>query len=448
MSANPPPSSGLSGFVRLLRVRWRVFLACGFVGFTCGLGLTLLQVAGGRSPWLGLVTDARYRATATLQIHPPAVDDSAGGAVRPPLPYPVYLESEMAKIKLHGVLGRVVDTLDLTKSLALDVDSLMRVLRENITVSRVGNGSLVEITAEWRDPMMARDIAEAVAREFRYVCAETDKLETARALDELKRQIRIQEDKVEQSRKLLVMIVRVKGIAYPNDPVEWNPPSTAEAAARVRVLEARVALLDRAEKDPGLALAIDTPDNPVRAIYPKYDALRSRSETDNKTEETRRELESLTSELTIGVKRLRSEAVAALELAKIEKFRLIDEVRELRKAKSAEAMDRHDYDEAKGTFEAETVWLGKLKARLDREETEAQLRPERVRVIEDPVVPSGRIYREGRNAVAQVPGNAAWGTVTGLLLGLLVAVVLEARAMSGGRARPETDLPDGGIDEF
>ncbi|MBN8460192.1 MAG: hypothetical protein J0M04_20385 [Verrucomicrobia bacterium] len=448
MSANPAPSAGLSGFVRLLRVRWRVFLACGFVGFTCGLALTLLQVAGGRSPWLGLVADARYRATAILEIHPPAVDAGREGAARPPLPYSVYLDSEMAKIRLHGVLGRVVDRLDLTKSMALDRDSLVWVLRENTTVSRVADGGLVEITAEWRDPVMARDIAEAIACEFRGVCAESDVRETEIALDELRKQIRIQEDSMEQSRKLLATIVKVKDIVYPGDSVEWNPPSTAETSARVRMLEARVALLDKAAADPSLALAIDTPDNPVRAIYPKYNALRSRSETDNKGEDAARELESLSNQLADGVKRLRTEAVAALELAKIEKFRLIDEVRELRKEKSAEAMDRRDYQEAKDTFEAETVWLGALKARFNREEAEARLRPGRVRVIEAPVVPSRRTYRENRKALSLVPGNAAWGTAAGLLFGLLVAVVLEARASSGKRARMNAAIPDGGGDEF
>ena len=448
MSANPAPSAGLSGFVRLLRVRWRAFLACGFVGFTCGLALTLLQVAGGRSPWLGLVTDARYRATAILEIHPPAVEAGREGAARPPLPYAIYLDSEMAKIRLHGLLGRVVDTLELTKSLALDRDSLVWVLRENTTVSRVAGGGLVEITAEWRDPVMARDIAEAIACEFRNVCAESDVRETETALDELRKQVRIQEDSVEQSRKLLATIVRVKGIVYPGDSVEWNPPSTAGASARVRMLEARVALLDKAAADPSLALAIDTPDNPVRAIYPKYNALRSRSEAENKGEDAPREMESLTNQLASGVKLLRSEAMAALELARIEKLRLIDEVAELRKEKSAEAMDRRDYQEAKDTFEAETVWLATLKARFNREEAEARLRPGRVRVIEAPVVPSGRIYRENRKALALVPGNAAWGTAAGLLLGLLVAVVLEARASSGNPVRLKTAGPDGRDDEF
>lgn len=440
--------SYLADLVRLVRARWRVLAAFAALGISGGLVVTLLQASGGKSPLLAMFSGVRHRSTATIQIHPPPVlreaDPVIPGYERPPISFDAYLDAETDKITRLPVLYRVVELLELSKRWSLDPDSAAEALRRSITVSRVGDGGLVEISATVRDPSMARDIAAETARAFRDACEFSDDTEFVRNLEELKKQIRLQEDTEEQARKLLAQIARVKEIVLPGNPEPWNPPNTRESAGRVRLLQARLELLDKASTDPALALAIETPDNPVKAIYPKFASLKARLETTTSGEppavDLERETDALAKQLEAGVARLRAEATSELALARIEQTKAADEGRSLRKEAAIAALDRCDFEEAKRVYEMEAAWLDQLKMKRIQEETYQKLRPGRVTVIEDPLIARSPYYGDEGAAASLAPTNLTYGTVAGLLLGLAVAGVMETRA-SVPRLEPSSAPP-------
>lgn len=449
----PRSLSYFAGFIRLLRARWRVLATFAALGITGGVVVTLLQASGGKSPLLAMFSSIRHRSTATIQIHPPPVlreaDPVIPGYERPPILFDAYLDAETDKITRLPVLNRVVESLELSKRWVLDPESATKALRRSITVSRVGDGGLVEISATVRDSSMARDIAAETARAFRDACDFSDDTEFVKSLEELKKQIRLQEDTEEQARKLLAQIARVKEIVLPGNPEPWNPPDTQESAGRVRLLQARLELLNKASADPALALAIDTPDNPVKAIYPKYAALKARLETttaktapsgEPPAADLERETDALAKQLEAGVARLRAEATAALALARIEQTMAVDEARSLRKERAIAALDRCDFEEAKRVYEMEAAWLDQLKLKRIQEETYQKLRPGRVTVIEDPLIAPSPYYGDEGAAASLAPTNLTYGTVAGLLLGLAVAGVMEARA-SVPRLKPPSEPP-------
>lgn len=444
----PRSPSYFAGFIRLLRARWRVLATFAALGITGGVVVTLLQASGGKSPLLAMFSSIRHRSTATIQIHPPPVlreaDPVIPGYERPPISFDAYLDAETDKITRLPALNRVVESLELSKRWALDPESATKALRRSITVSRVGDGGLVEISATVRDSSMARDIAAETARAFRNACDSSDDTEFVKSLEELKKQIRLQEDTEEQARKLLAQIARVKEIVLPGNPEPWNPPDTRESAGRVRLLQARLALLDKASADPALALAIDTPDNPVKAIYPKYAALKARLGAAPSGEppaaDLERETDALAKQLEAGVARLRAEATAALALARIEQTMAVDEARSLRKERAIAALNRCDFEEAKRVYEMEAAWLDQLKLKRIQEETYQKLSPGRVTVIEDPLIAPSPYYGDEGAAASLAPTNLTYGTVAGLLLGLAVAGVMEARA-SVPRLEPPSEPP-------
>jgi hypothetical protein len=301
---------------------------------------------------------------------------------------------------------------------------------------------------------MARDIAAETARAFRDECNQTDDDASRNMIEGLKRQVRMQEDQVEQARKLLAQIVRVKGIVHPADRIEWTPVDFSATDEQVRGLKARVELLEKAVANPALALAVDAPDNPVKAIYPKFVTLERRlaatrnssgSSGQQPVEEIQRDMEGLREQLAAGVDAMRAEAEALLELAVIEQAKSHAADADLRKSAVLAAIDRADYEEAHATRRMEADLLGGMKTRLANVGLEAGLRPSRVAVVEDPAYARFKGFGEGAAAVSLAPRNVTRGAITGLLLGFVLAMLLEMRAAyaagrrtAAGKAAPET----------
>lgn len=173
-SASADAVDALFGTVSVLRRRWMVVAACFVlvVAFTAAV-LTVVR--------------PQYRSTATVLIHQtgPAVLDKVRGVNEENLSqsaYDEYLETQKTIIRSRKVAGVALEELGLANDpvfLGIDrirdpalrkkeqaqVDPVER-LQELLSISEVRDSRVVKISAEYPDPQVAADIANAVARAY------------------------------------------------------------------------------------------------------------------------------------------------------------------------------------------------------------------------------------------------------------------------------------------
>lgn len=143
-------------------------------------------------------------------------------------------ETELEKILSRNILGRVVDTLQLGNQWSVDKETAIRILKMIVVTQQIKTTDLVSIRVQHINKVDARDIAMEVARSYKSYRMETDKREQESALYELTKEVRNQEDKVEESRRILPIIVKTKGIILDDKPptVTQSNTETKEEAVR------------------------------------------------------------------------------------------------------------------------------------------------------------------------------------------------------------------------
>jgi len=125
-----------------------------------------------------------------------------------------FFNTGFEKIKSRKSLVKVVEKLDLMNRWGQDLESVVSNLNNIVDTDNIRGTDLIVIRVRYKTPEEARDIASEVADAYRTYRTESESHEVQRGLDELRRQVRVQEDTVEDARKLLANIVRTKGIIY------------------------------------------------------------------------------------------------------------------------------------------------------------------------------------------------------------------------------------------
>jgi hypothetical protein len=201
------------------------------------------------------------------------------------------------------------------------------------------------------------------------------------AINELKKAVREQEDKVEERRKVLASIVRSKGIIYRGEGADDDNGARSaldtfnQVETEKRQTESMLQNLLKYDKDQLMTYAsgLQLPDNAVQTLYPKYIEQKSKLESLKKQgvgdqhpelQAQQQVTESMKKQLDEGVVQLRDTLQAKLELAEARYKRAAIAKNEKRSDAIKRGLDAQDYSDAKREFESEQDMLQQLKLKL------------------------------------------------------------------------------------
>lgn len=404
------------GFCQVLARWWRVEL----------VALTVLPLLGGAAAgWIEFNRRALYESVTVVEVVAPA-----GGAV----------DELMLRTLCERMVSRTV--LDQAAMTAEDDDSKgTGTVRANV----VPGTRLIRLTVRDESPLRACDLAREVARCHRQMLVEEDKRARQQANDEVKREIRRQEDRVEETRKLLFQIGRIKGI--PTAPGLDRPDPAgdslmarqAELDRQVDLLEARIKALDKSPVEGALACgnAATAGDDPVAAAYLAWQAASDEAKRGRDKDGSNEEMNRAADGAANGAKAVFDARVRLVrlglagDLAAVHAEREAIRDRVVREVanRAVAGYDRFDFNDARADFERETTVLGKMKEELRLAELAAKLWTPPVEVRDQPVAARAPCVPQVRMRVAQ-------GGMAGLVLaGLgIVPLALLLEGFSAHRA--------------
>ncbi|MEI6674474.1 MAG: polysaccharide biosynthesis tyrosine autokinase [Verrucomicrobiota bacterium] len=355
---------------------------------------------------------------------------------------PNFFNTEFEKIKSRNALMKVCDTLDLTTRWGIDREIVYQILSGIVRTDNIRGTDLITITVRHADKEDAKDIAAEVAHAYKDYRSEGENKEGERALIELKKAVRTQEDTVEERRKVLANIVRSKGIIYygPDSYYQHNGIEDDNGAKNAldtfnlletekMQLESMIQSLLKYSADQLMVYAsgLQLPDNVIQTLYPKY--LEQKTQFEGLKRQglglqhptmlaTAQVLESMKKQLDEGVVSLRDTLQAKLELAEARYKRALASKNEKRSDAIKRGLDAQDYVDAKRDFESEQELLQQMKLKLIGEEIARKMPDESIIVHDDPVVSQFPV-------VPNVNLNLILGAVVGLIFGLAIAFFLE-----------------------
>ena len=392
------------------------------------------------------VIPKRYESYTKIEVKPrgsllnvfPGMSESSGYNRTTPN----FFNTEFEKIKSRNALMKVSDTLDLATRWNLDRELVYQILTRIVRTDNIRGTDLITISVRHADREDAKDIAAEVAHAYKDYRSEVENKEGERALLELKKAVRTQEDTVEERRKVLSNIVRQKGIIY-NGPDSYYQRSGMEddngaknaldtfnqLETEKMQLESMIQSLLKYSADQLMVYAsgLQLPDNVIQTLYPKY--LEQKTQFEGLKRQglglqhptmlaNAQVLESMKKQLEEGVVSLRDTLQAKLELAEARYKRALSSKNEKRTDAIKRGLDAQDYVDAKRDFESEQDMLQKMKLKLIGEEIDRKMPDESIIVHDDPVVSQYPV-------VPNVNLNLILGAVVGLIFGLAIAFFLE-----------------------
>ncbi len=127
------------------------------------------------------------------------------------------LTTERQVMLSREVLERVAQSLKLPERWNLDPESCLQVLGASLQITAIEGTDLSAIKCRSTDQMDARDIANEVADAYKDYRQNGEQVVVERQLRELNKVVREQEDKVEEARKVLSLLIRNQATANPAD---------------------------------------------------------------------------------------------------------------------------------------------------------------------------------------------------------------------------------------
>jgi capsular exopolysaccharide synthesis family protein len=390
------------------------------------------------------VMPKRFESFATIEVKPrERTIDPLGGMVGSsgPTMTPQFFGTEFEKIKSRNSLSRVIDKLDLTSKWSTDRETVLGILKGIVNTQNIRGTDLIQIRVRHTSKEDARDITAEVASSYREYRNDLETKTQDRGVNEIRKAIRLQEDKVEDRRKVLTTISRTKDIIYYGDPEMsrggFEEDSEAAHALNSWVeledermnLESQVQNLLKYDSEALLIYAsgLDLPDNIIKSLYPQYlDQMRQieglkASGLGNRHPtilSNIRIMERTKEQLNEGVVNLRSRLQGNLELVKerLEK----GEIRKRQTKKDAleRSIDTTDYVDAKRDFETDQSLLAQMKIKLMTEQIVSDLPNETIVVHDEAVISDSPVS-------PNVTLNLVLGAVVGLVFGIGIAFFLE-----------------------
>lgn len=176
-----------------------------FAMLPAGVLLGLLVAAG-----ITYAMPKVYESWAVIEIRPRAATPHGEAPAEGGEPAR-FFATELEKITSRNSLESVAEDLKLGERWNVDRETAIRTLGGSVTCRNISGTDLVSIRVRHTNKVDARDIAEAVPRAYKNGRTETESRAAERYLHELNKVVLTQEDKVEEKRKVLSLIVKNKG---------------------------------------------------------------------------------------------------------------------------------------------------------------------------------------------------------------------------------------------
>ena len=391
------------------------------------------------------VMPKRFESFATIEVKPrERTIDPLGGMMSSsgPTMTPQFFGTEFEKIKSRNSLSRVVDNLDLTSKWSTDRETVLSILKGIVGTENIRGTDLIQIRVRHTNKEDARDITAEVASSYKEYRNDLESKTQDRGVNEIRKAVRLQEDKVEERRKVLTTISRTKDIIYYGDPemsrgggLEEDSEATHALNSWVELeddrmnLESQVQNLLKYDSEALLIYAsgLDLPDNIIKSLYPQYleqmrqieglkaSGLGNRHPT---ILSNIRIMERTKEQLNEGVVNLRSRLQGNLELVKEQLEKSETRKRQTKKDALERSIDTTDYVDAKRDFETEQALLSQMKIKLVTEQIVSELPNETIVVHDEPVISDSPVS-------PNVTLNLVLGAVVGLVFGVGIAFFLE-----------------------
>ena len=391
------------------------------------------------------VMPKKYESSATIEVKPrEKTIDPLGGIMSSSAPTmtPQFFGTEFEKIKSRNALNRVIDKLDLTSKWSTDRETVLDILKGIVSTQNIRGTDLIQIKVRHSSKEDAKDITDEVARSYREYRDELEGRTQDKGVNEIRKAVRLQEDKVEERRKVLTMISRTKDIIYYGDPEISSGNGFEEDSEATHALNSWVELEDErmnlesqvqsllkydAEALLIYAAGLDLPDNIIKSLYPHYleqmrqiEGLKAGGLGNQHPTvlSNVRIMERTKEQLDEGVVNLRSRLQGNLELVKERLEKVEIRKRQTKKNALERSIDTTDYVDAKRDFETDQALLEQMKIKLMTEEIVSDLPNETIIVHEEAVM--------GASPVSpNVTLNLVLGAVIGLIFGVGIAFFLE-----------------------
>lgn len=356
---------------------------------------------------------------------------------------PRFMETEFEIIRSSKSLGLVAEKLNLMKEWGFDKDTVVEILKNKVVTAQPIRGTdMISIKARHEDKQIARDIAAEVALAYRDYRRGLEEGESDRAMVELAKAVRDQEDKVEERRKALANIVQEKGIIYSGAQSIFGNPgvenddsarNAADAYSKIEQqkieLESQIKSLLKYNSDQLMVYAsgLDLPENIVKTLYPQYlsaqndlDAAKTQGLGDRHPTvlELSGRVANMKKQLDEGVVNLRDVLRARLDMATAQ----LAQVEVLKDEKKEEAINRgistQDYVDAKREFETDLELLQTMKLKYVTEKVSKTMNSDSIEIHEEPTI--------GQQPVTpKVKLMLSLGAIIGLIFGVGIAFFLE-----------------------
>jgi capsular polysaccharide biosynthesis protein len=128
-----------------------------------------------------------------------------------------HMSAEFELIKSRTILSKVSEKLALKKSWGADENTVVARLNVAVQVTKIRDTDLKRVKVTSNDPVEARDIAQELVTVYREWRTELVKESLDAQIKQLKRAVQNQEDEVEEARKELESILKIKSEGKPID---------------------------------------------------------------------------------------------------------------------------------------------------------------------------------------------------------------------------------------
>jgi polysaccharide biosynthesis transport protein len=390
------------------------------------------------------VMPKKYESYATIELKPrEKTVDPLGGVVRAagPTMTATFFGTEFEKIKSRNSLSKVIDKLDLANKWGMDREAVLGTLKGIVNTQNIRGSDLISIRVRHTSKEDARDITAEVARAYKEYRTELEGKSADKGVNELKKAVREQQDKVEGKRKILTTLSRTKDIIYRGESFGGQGgleedqemihamQQYSELEAQTMQLESQLQSLQKYDSERLLIYAegLDFQDNVIKVLYPQYRELKRQIEGLKANGLGERHptivsqnviLEGIRADLDEGVVNLRTRLQGQLEMSKERLEKFAEKKTDSKKDALERNIDTQDYIDAKRDFETDQALLDQMKLQLINQEISQGLPTETIVVHDDPVISESPVS-------PNVTLNLVLGVVVGLVFGVGIAFFLE-----------------------
>lgn len=391
------------------------------------------------------VMPKKYESYATIEVKPrERTIEAITGQMRTngQSMTPQFFGTEFEKIKSRNSLARVIDSLDLVNKWGMDREAVLRILKGIVNTQNIRGTDLISIRVRHTSKEDARDITAEVARAYKEYRTDLEGKTIEKGINELRKAVREQEDKVEDRRKNLTTISRTKNIIYHGDREMMSRGGLDEDSeanfalnmysqleSQKMQLESQIQSLLKYDSEALLIYAsgLDLPDNIIKSLYPQYLALKREIEGLRASGlgdrhptivSNTRIMDQMKGQLDEGVVNLRIRLQGQLDMAQERLEKAEEKKTETKRTALERSIDTTDYVDAKRDFETDLALFENMKLKLITEEIAGDLPNETIVVHEDPVISDNPVS-------PNVTLNLVLGAVVGLVFGVGIAFFLE-----------------------